>query len=324
MDLDADLPIRGEIRGAETRRVSHGLGLIKRDGLTEHEEFLRELRALRLVLPPDAVFTHITGAILLGWQLPNLPEQLPYFAATRTNKRPRRPGLICSRLTHESRPGKVDGLPVDAAEEVLLRCARDLGVLDLVILIDSALRLGHLDPDRMEKLLTSGRPGVIRLRRAWALADPKAESGGETVLRVFHTAMDVPVRSQFEVYDDDGRFRGKGDLLLTGTTLIHEYDGADHREKAQHRSDLRRERGLSGTPYRRNGFTLDDLLNHPTVVMHELDRLLERPHRRHRLDRWRVLLGESLYSPTGRERVMNRWKRRMGVIEWSRTVDRGG
>lgn len=320
MDIDVDVPIRGEVRGAGVRRLSHGLGLIERDDLTDDEEFLRELRALRLVLPTDAVYTHVTGARLRGWQLPALPEHTPYFAATRSDKRPRRPGLLCSRLTHEAPRDTVAGIPVDAAEEILLRCARDLGVLDLVIMIDSAQGLGHLDPARMEAILASRRPGSRRLRRAWKLADPKAESGGETVLRVFHEALEIPVRSQVPIHDHDGRYLGRGDLLVIGTTFVHEYDGAHHRSKGQQRTDLRRVRAWSGTPYTRNGFTLDDLLNHALVVMHELDRLLDRRHKQARIERWRGLISESLYSPTGRARVMNRWKRQMGVIEWPQTA----
>lgn len=324
MHLDTDRPIRGEIRGAGVRRVSHGVGLVERDDLDETQELHRELRALLLVLPPDAVFTHVTGARLLGWRLPALPEQTPYFAATRSDRRPRRPGLICARLTHDSVASSVGGLPVESPEEILLRCARDLGVLDLLIMVDSALSLGQLDPGALQTILASGRPGVTRLRKAWGLADARSESSGESLLRAFHVTMDVPVVSQVEIHDDEGRFLGRGDLRVVGTDLIHEYDGAGHRGKDQQRSDLRRERGWAATPYRRNGFTLDDLLNHAAVVMHELDRLLDRPHRPDRLERWRVLVAESLYSATGRARVMNRWKRRMGVVEWSQTVDRGG
>jgi hypothetical protein len=98
------------------------------------------------------------------------------------------------------------------------------------------------------------------------------------------------------------------------------YDGEHHRGKDQHRTDLRRERGWVGTPYLRRGFTLDDLLNHPAVVMHEIDRSLGRSHRASRLRRWRRLVGNSLYSGQGRERVMNRWRRQQGIIDWAGTA----
>lgn len=315
-----DLPIRGEVRRVGFRRVSHGLFRSVREGLSDDDELARDLEAWLMVLPESAVFTHVTAARLLGWRLPALPEQVPVFAAVEGDvTRPRRPGLVCSRLVRPTRKLPEQRWPLDAPEEILLRAARDLGVLDLTIMIDSALALRHLDEHRLHELLDSRRPGVRRLRAAYAVATSTCESAGETVLRLFHHAMDVPVEPQVELFDERGRLLGRADLVVSGTSMVHEYDGAGHRDKEQHRTDLRRERGWEGSSYRRAGFTLDDLLNHPAVVMHELDRKLDRPHDLARLRRWRRLVSESLYDPLGRRRVLNRWRRLMGVTEWSRT-----
>jgi hypothetical protein len=318
-------PIRGEVRQVGFRRVAHGLFLRRLDSLPAADELIRDLEAWLCVLPTGAVFTHVTGARLLGWRLPTLPEQVPVFAAVHGGeRRTRRPGLICSRLVASDvvdRGRRVaHGLPVDAPEEILLRCARDLGHLDLVVLLDSAIRRGDIDRDRMAVLLASRRPGVRALSAAWAAADPRSESGGETVLRIFHEVMDVPVEPQVDVHDDSGRFVARADLLVIGTTDLHEYDGAGHRDKGQHRSDLRRERRLANTPFLRRGFTLDDLINHPAVVMHELDQICGRAHQQGRLRRWRRMVDHSLYSTNGRARVMNRWRREMGTVDWSRTA----
>ena len=284
-------------------------------------EFRRDLEAWLLVLPEGARFTHVTGSRLRGWQLPQLPEQVPVFAAVgNRDGRPRRPGLLCSRLVRTATPVMVQGLPVEPAEEILLRAARDLGVLDLTIMLDSARRLGDVDDEAMETLLASRRPGVRRLREAWQLSTPKAESAGETVLRLFDCCMDVDVEPQVSLRDQNGNVVGVADLLVVGTNMLHEYDGAHHRERSQQRVDLRRGRGLAQTAYDRRGFTLDDLLNHPAVLMHELDRDLGRSHRLLRLSRWRELVRGSLYSEEGRRRVMNRWQREMGIVEWSGTA----
>jgi hypothetical protein len=313
-----DPPFRGEIRLAKYRRVSHGLGLVKIPSLSDEEEWHRDLRAYLLVLPQGAVFTHLTGARLLGWHLPKLPEQVPVFAAVTGNSaRPRRHGLICSRLVERGRSQWRHGLPVDGAEEILLRAARDLSLLDLMILLESALRLGHVDRDRMTAVLASGRPGVRMLREAWRRSTGKSHSAGETVLQAFHHVMEVPVRPQFEVYDDHGDLIAQADLLVVGTNLLHEYDGAHHRRKEQQKVDLRRERGIAAASYVRKGFVLDDLLNHPAVVMHEIDNALGRPHDLGRLRRWRRLVENSLYSDAGRSRVMNRWRRLGGIHDWS-------
>ena len=326
-DDNEDDPIRGQVRVVGFRRVSHGLFLKRVEGLSEEEEFRRDLRAWLLVLPKGAVFTHLTGARLRGWDLPKLPEQLPVFAAVEGDvPRPRRPGLICSRLRRTCEAERKHGaerrhdLPVDAPEEILLRAARDLGLLDILIMLNSALRLGDIDTEAMERLLLSRRPGVVVLRAAWALASEKAESAGESVLHLFHRVIDVPVEPQAELFDDHGNPIGVGDLLVIGTRFVHEYDGEVHRDKVQHRTDLRRERGWAGSSYIRRGYTLDDLLNHPIVVLHEIDRALGRPHDLRHIARWRRIVDNSLYSEVGRQRVMNRWHRAMGVIDWSRTA----
>ena len=307
------------------RRVAHGLFVRREEGSSEAEEFLRDLDAWLCVLPPGAVFTHVTAARLLSWRLPALPEQVPVLAAVHGGeRRARRPGLICSRLVGSDDVARgqrhvVNGLPVDQPEEILLRCARDLGHLDLVVMVDSALRAGDVDSERMAEVLASRRPGVRPLRAAWSAADRRSESGGETLLRIFHQVMDVPVEAQVDVHDDDGQFVARADLLVIGTTQLHEYDGAGHRDRGQHRSDLRRDRKLASTPYVRRGFTLDDLVNQPAVTMHELDRVLGRVHHQPRLRRWRRMVDQSLYSPAGRSRFMNRWHRETGIVDWSRT-----
>jgi hypothetical protein len=320
--LDQDAPIRGEVRAVGFRRVSHGLYLKDKPSLPDAEQFLRELRAWLCVLPPDAAFTHVTGARLRNWRLPHLPEQVPVFVAVRDGHSRRcRAGLVYSRLValdpddHE-RVHIVSDLPVDTPEEVLLRCARDLGHLDLVVLVDSALACGDLDPQRMERILASRRPGTRALRAAWLASNARAESDGETVLRLFHKAMGIAVEPQVILTDERGGFVARADLLVLGTHFVHEYDGAGHRSTRTQRADLRRERRFAGTTYVRRGYTLDELLNHAGVVMHEMDDALRRPHRLDRLRRWQRMVRESLYSETGRSRVLNRWKREMGVVDW--------
>lgn len=314
-------PIRGEIRVRGFRRVSHGLFVTERPGLSPDDEFLRDLRAWCLVLPDGAVFTHVTAARLLGWRLPHLPHPIPVFAAVHgTERRPRRPGLICSRLVNAgegSTPRSVQGLPVDSPEEILLRAARDLSHLDLVVLLDSARALGHVDPDRMATVLASRRPGTRALAAAYSASDPRSESAGETILRVFHAVMGVDVVPQVDLLDETLRVIARADLMVRGTRSLHEYDGAGHRSGVQHRSDLRRERALAQAGYVRRGYTLDDLLNHAAAVMHELDQALRRTHRPRRLRRWRAMVDRSAYSRAGQERLINRWRRAMGVTDWS-------
>lgn len=316
-------PVRGEIRTTGYRRVSHGLYLPLIAGLAEMDEMVRDLAAWRLVLPKEAVFTHVTAAGLAGWWLPRLPEYVPIFAASSQDSgRPRRPGLICSRLVdHEGRrPWPVHDVPLDAPAEILLRAARDLALLDMVPLVDSALRCGHTDRAELDELCGSGRPGVRRLGDAVRLADERSESFWEVMLRVFHVAIGVPVEPQVELFDDQGRFVARADLLITGTHHVQEYDGGVHRNPQQQRRDLRRDRRLAGTSYVRRGYTADDLVNHPLVVLKEIDESLGRPFRPSRVKLWRRWVKESTLSEAGRQRLVNRWLRISGITDWSRTA----
>lgn len=315
-----DEPLRGQIRLAGYTRQSHGLYLPPGDLADDRERFVRTLLAWLLVLPPDAVFTHLTAAKLLGWWLPAVPEFVPVFAATRDLRRPRRPGLICSRLTHVSVGLRSGELPIDSPVEILLRCARDLGVLDVTVLIDSALRLAHVTHDEIRDMCATRRPGVRVLRAALNMSDARSASPWESMLRIFHQLAGVPVEPQRDLYDSEGRFVARVDLLVTGTTLVHEYDGADHRRRPQHRADLRRERRLAETPYVRRGFTAEDLVRHPLVMLQEIDRALGRRHRPQRLTAWRLWLQESLYGELGRERVLTRWRRNVGRNDWAHTA----
>jgi hypothetical protein len=306
--IDPSAPVRGEVRISGFRRVSHGLYLPIGSNPAAEDEVLRELNAWRLVLPEDAAFTHITAAALSGWWLPNLTEFVPVFAATRLeSNRPRRPGLVVSRLDRTSKPELRQGLPVDSSPEILLRSARDLTMLDLLPMVESAMRTGDVTGQELRDICLSSRPGTRRLRLASALADPRSESPWETALRMFHLLAGIPVEPQRNLFTDNGSFIGRCDLLITGTSFVQEYDGAEHRQPARHTQDLRRDRRFAGTPYTRRGYTADDLLNHDVVVLQEIDRFLGRRFKLSRLNRWRRWVAESTYSEAGRARLLNRW-----------------
>lgn len=315
-------PLRGNVRAPGFRRVSHGLYLPIGAGTDHQEERLRDLRAWLLVLPPDTVFTHITAADLCGWWLPRLPQFVPVFAATGLAANiPRRAGLICSRLPRHDETGTVHGLPVDSPCEILLRAARDLALLDVVVMLDSAVRRGHVQMDQLDEYCHSRRPGSRPLRRALSMSDPRSESAWETLLRLFHIAVDIDVEPQFDVYDDAGHFAGRVDLRVKGTPFAHEYDGDEHEKAARRRSDLRRARRLLDAGVERRGYVADDLMNHPRVMLQEMDRELGRPHRPARLRRWYAWLRESSYSVAGRRRLQNRWLKVNGRgDDWGQTA----
>lgn len=311
-------PVRGNIRSPRFRRVSHGVFLPVVEEPDERHEWLRDLSAWLLVLPNSGRFTGLTGARLAGWQLPPVARDwTPVFAAVSApDPIVRRVGLVTSQLRRvaDQPPWMIDDLPVDRPEEVLLRCARDLDLLDLVVLVESALRAGDVTRRDLDRIAGTRRPGVRMLRQAVALAEPRSESPMETLLRLFLWCADVAVEVQSPILDDRGREVGRADLRVRGTDLLLEYDGGVHRDPARQAADLRRERLLADLRLPRRAYTLPELVDHPAVVMAEVDRLLRRTTHRRRLQLWRSLVAHSAYTPAGRARLRSRWAVAMGAI----------
>jgi hypothetical protein len=267
------------------------------------------LLAWSLVIPSNAAFTHLTAAAHRGWWL---PEEVPHpvFVAAHVNdSEPQRPGLLVSRHNRRLPSELLGGIRVTSAAETLLACARDLSVLDLVIMGDSALRLEQCTVADLEATARERRRGVRRLRQVIPLLDARSESPWESVMRVLHLAADIPVEPQYKVYDPFGRFVARGDLWIVGTRCLHEYDGADHRLKKTHHHDLVREADLVEVGWQRKGFTAGQVLHGGGGIIASADRLLGRSWDSRRLRRWSGLVADSLFGPDGQARATQNWKR---------------
>jgi hypothetical protein len=267
-----------------------------------------QLRAWSLVLRSPAAFTHLTAAELRGWWLPQrIPH--PVFAALREGDPcPHRSGLLVSR--HPSRvPSElVSGIRLTTPAETLLAAARDLGVLDLVLMGDSALRLGHCTIDQLVETAAQRRRGAPMLRRVVGMLDRRSESPWESVMRVLHRAADIPVEPQHKVFDQWGRFVARGDLWIVGTCRLHEFDGGVHREPGAQSRDLTRDRRLIEAGCQRFGFTKAQLLNEGATIIASTDTLLGRSWDPARLRHWNALVADSLFGRLGRARALRHWQ----------------
>ena len=289
----------GQVRRAGWHRV--GFGLHRRD--TDIDGTWCDLVAWAQVLPPSACLTHLTGAALHGLWLPPLPVGLPVFVSMdKDQTRPKRPELRVIRHTKPVARTTRRGLPVATVEETLLACARDLGLLDLVVLGDSALRAGLTTPTALLACASRRRWGAAALTRAVSWMDGRSESPWESVLRVFHRLCGIPVVPQHVVTDGAGRFVARGDLWVVGSRMLHEYDGEVHRDRGTHAADLGRDRALLTAGWNRRGYTSLDVLHRPETILREADETLGRRHRVDRLDPWFDVLAESLFHPVGRDR----------------------
>jgi hypothetical protein len=154
---------RGRRRGTAWVRVTRGLH--RRAGVAD--PWRTELRAWQLLLPAEAAYSALTAAALRGWDLPPLPDHLPVCAAMPYGvTAPVRPGAL--RTTRHRMPPPHDvraGLRVTTAAETLVTCAPLLSLLDLVVLVDSALRVRDIELLELRLVCRQHRRGVGRLRQ---------------------------------------------------------------------------------------------------------------------------------------------------------------
>ena len=289
---------RGRIRSRGWHRVSTGLF---------HSDTGRVLDAWQLALPESGRFTHLTAAEIRGWWVPHVPDGLPVVVAVDPGAtRPQRVGLLALRLPRAA-PGVVDeGLRLDSAVDVLLACAHHLALLDLVVLVDSALHLGACTLDELEAVARSRRKGARLLREALALADGRSESAYETLLRVLLTIAGYEVEPQKRLLDAAGDEVARADLWIVGTMSIAEYDGAHHLSREQQREDLPRLRRISAIGWDRRGYVSTDLLHKAAGVLRDAELVTGRAPRAGALAEWHALVAESCYSPSGRAALARR------------------
>ena len=170
-------PVRGRVRRRGWDRLSHGLHLPG-----NARPLAEELHAWRLVLPRTAAFSHLTVAELRGWWLPAGIVHPVFVAMSNDDPRARRPGLFVCRHTQPFARNLIDGLPLTTPAETLLAAARDVGVLDLVIMADSALRLRHCTLTELMTTARQHRRGAPMLRSVIPLlgARERSRSGPPT------------------------------------------------------------------------------------------------------------------------------------------------
>lgn len=300
----ADGPFRGFTRSSRWERLSHGLYVLR-----DSRRLETDLAAWSLLLPPSACFTSLTAAELRGWWRPRPVPHPVFVSVLRNAPHPQRQGLFVIRHPRPVDSQMINGVRVASAAEILLAAAKDLSLMDLVILGDSALHLRDCTVEELLAVAAQRRRGAPLLRTAIPLLDGRSESPWESVLRVLHVAAEVEVEPQKKLYDEWGNFVARADLWVVGTRRIHEYDGEMHRDREIHRADLARERRLVEINWQRIGFTSPQLLYEGGSIIAGFDRLLGRAWDPRRLARWDALLDDSLLRSSGRARAVRRWRR---------------
>lgn len=273
------------------------------------QDLASRCRAVMLALPPDTSFGHLTEAALLGWWLPWLPLTVPLFATTRGAIHVQRPGIYVRRSPRTPLV-EVDGQRVVEPAYALAELATDLALIDLVVIVDSALRHGHCSTADLRRRCECGGRGSGRLRRAVELADPRSESPWETILRLVHTLSGVAaVDVQPTILDADGAFLARADLRIRGTRRLPEYDGEAHRDREQHHRDLARDKTLTRAAWERYGYTSREIEHGAARVIGDAQSAVGAPTSSVPLRRWLREASGSTVTASGRHRLAERLRR---------------
>lgn len=230
------------------------------------------LRAAVRVLPPAAVLTHHTAAMLYGFGV--VPTDELHVTLPAGTPLPQRRGVAAH--------GAV--LPFADVRDVLgLRClgparcavdlARQLGRHDALAVLDASLRVGACTLDDLADEVDrhEGLRGVRQARELVRLADPRAACRQESHLRLtLHDGLLPMPEPQLTVRDDAGRVRCHVDLGYAEERVGVVYAGDS-------RVDRRRHNWLETRGWRMCYFSDADLYSDPYQLVQTVRTALYHP-----------------------------------------------
>jgi hypothetical protein len=160
------------------------------------------------------------------------------------------------------------------------RTWRDLaGVLEppaLLAVTDQMVR-ALVGTDRLTEQLhvhPRGR-GCARARAVLPLADPRAESPMESVVRwIFHSGGLPTPELQYVLRDASGVFVARADFAWPARRVMVEFDGDIHRDRDVFVKDLRRQNLVVATGWTMLRYTSADALGRPDDMLAEVRRAL--------------------------------------------------
>jgi hypothetical protein len=178
------------------------------------------------------------------------------------DSRVRRPGVDGRRRQLLDRDVmELEGLRVTTPLRTGLDLGRRLWRFDAIAAIDGVLHIG-VDRDELqeETLRFKGHRGVRQLRALAPLGDARAESPGESALRLHWLDAGLPPpEPQFGITDDHGREIYRLDVPLPEVRYAAEYDGEEFHssdEDVAHDNErrdwIRRERGWTLDAFRKD------------------------------------------------------------------------
>lgn len=235
--------------------------------------------AILMGAPEGSVASHRTAADLWGLELPlgDRTDSLVHLivppggrAESRSDRRIHRLDLADDERTVRH------GQPVTT----LARTWRDLaGVLEppaLLAATDQVVRVLTGVDQLAEQLRRHPRGrGCGRARKVLPLADPRAESPMESVVRWIFLAGGLPAPElQFVLRDASGVFIARVDFAWPDRRVIVEFDGDIHRDRDVFVKDVRRQNLVVAADWTMLRYTSADALGRPDDMLAEVRRAL--------------------------------------------------
>jgi very-short-patch-repair endonuclease len=241
--LASGLLTRNQLESRAWRRLFRG---VYADAALPHDHGT-SVAGAALLVPDGAVFAGRTAAYLMGAEAlveVGAPVEVVVPEAARFGP------VIGLRIRRTS-------LPITDVRSVgrytcttPLRTAVDIARYEempgSVVALDVLLSRGLVRPRDLGEAAASLPPGrgSVRARRAADLADERAESPPESVLRVLLRSAGLAPVPQYVVLDAGGRFVARVDLAFPELRVAVEYDGAWHGQPGELARDRRRHNAL--------------------------------------------------------------------------------
>ncbi|MDM7854868.1 hypothetical protein [Cellulomonas alba] len=181
------------VRGGDWERIGWGIYLPRAPARAAEDTAAAAVRrrvalahaiGVHRRLSTDHWFSHETAALI--WGLPTLDPPSSTHLIQRHSAGARSDPQV---VHHVAAVGSADvivhrGLPVTSLDRTVLDCARTLAPAAGLVVADAALAAGVVREELLGRLEgVRGRPGARRARAVIDLADPGAESAGESFMR---------------------------------------------------------------------------------------------------------------------------------------------
>ncbi|WP_158716404.1 type IV toxin-antitoxin system AbiEi family antitoxin domain-containing protein [Blastococcus sp. Marseille-P5729] len=188
----------------------------------------RELAlAVSIIYGERVVVSHHSALLVAG--LPTYGVDLELARLTRLNKGDSllSPPVRISRTSASLPSYEIKGARVVTDAVAIAQVAAESGIEAAVVAGDAALRRKTVTIDELQQAakLLGPRRSSTRAHQAIELLDARAESPGESLLRLIATRGGLALVPQFDVRTPSGTFVARVDFRVAGTPVLIEFDG---------------------------------------------------------------------------------------------------